>query len=245
MRWSPQALRLLALAALLGITLLLFINGSPWAAFWFSSLAWAIFLLGTMRPSCAWFGPVITHLPSEHIFITIDDGPDPSSTPRLLELLTRHQARATFFLIGQRALKHPDLVQAIRAAGHEIGNHSHTHPSAWFWALGPWRMEREITGCQQALDGTPVHFRSPVGHTNPFVQPILAQYNLHRVAWTTRGYDAIRRDVPAILQQLTKDLRPGHIILIHDATPIATQVLSGLLEHLQQNQFTTANLPRP
>src|SRR3546814_18680167 len=75
--------------------------------------------------------------------LTIDDGPS-ADTAAILDLLDAHAAKATFFLVGERASARPDVVREIVRRGHTLGNHSATHPSAWFWALGPRRMAAEI-----------------------------------------------------------------------------------------------------
>src|SRR3546814_747229 len=98
------------------------------------------FLWGALRPRSAMYGPVLSHLPvtDRRVWLTIDDGPS-DDTPALLDLLEAHGAKATFFLVGERAAARPDLVRGIAARGHGIGKHSHGHPQAWFWALGPAR----------------------------------------------------------------------------------------------------------
>lgn len=215
----------------------------------FSALCWINFLLGTLRPNSNLFGPVITNLETNQLAValTIDDGPDPRTTPVMLDLLRRHEAKATFFLIGERAQAHPDLVKAIADQGHAIGNHSLTHPSGRFWALGPAAMWRQIHGChdvlQHILGKAPILYRSPVGHTNPFIQPILDALGLRRIGWTARGYDAVLKDVDAILDRIRPDLKPGAIILLHEATDIAEFVLERLLEELRQRGLRTTTLP--
>ena len=82
--------------------------------------------------------------PRREVWLTIDDGPDPVHTPKMLALLRDFEAKATFFVIGQRAAQFPDLVKAIRDAGHEVANHTATHPSASFWAFTPRQIAREI-----------------------------------------------------------------------------------------------------
>jgi peptidoglycan/xylan/chitin deacetylase (PgdA/CDA1 family) len=237
-------LRFIILVTVAACTLYCFAIGYWQAAVIGSSIAWLFYLAGTLRPSSRMFGPVITRLASDEVAITIDDGPDPLTTPALLKVLALHQIQATFFLIGKRAEANPDLVRAISAAGHAIGNHTQTHPSGSFWALGPWRMLKEIQQCQQVLKNILGHevslYRSPAGHTNPLVQPILNQLGLKRVAWSARGYDAVRKDVPAILKTIQPDLKPGAIILIHEATSVAEAVLTGLIDELNRRQLTCA-----
>src|SRR3546814_3779319 len=113
-------------------------------------------------------------------------------TPALLDLLEAHGAKATFFLVGERAAARPDLVRGIAARGHGIGNHSHGHPQAWFWALGPARMRREIMQCQEVLRAitgrAPRWFRAVVGHANPFVSAPLRDCGLARVAGDARAF---------------------------------------------------------
>ena len=129
-------------------------------------------------PVAAGFGPVVTKYctKTKTAWLTIDDGPDPNTTPQVIALLKKYGARATFFLIGSKAAKYPALTRMILDAGHTIGNHTQTHPQFSFWRLGPKALAREI----DAFDGTitslgiarPFWFRAPVGMKNPFLHPI-------------------------------------------------------------------------
>ena len=240
---AAQAVRVLILLVILGITIACLIAGRYVASIIISGVAWLTYLWGTLRPNCSWFGEVLSHMPGGEVAITIDDGPDPATTPALLAILRTAKVKATFFLIGERAAAYPRLVEAIRADGHDIGNHTQTHPQFAFWALGPWRMWREIQACQVSLQNAPAYFRSPVGHTNPFVSPVLKQLGLRRVAWSARGYDAVRRDVAGIMADLFTDLKPGSIVLIHDATPVCSEVLERLIAEINRRGLRTALLP--
>ena len=130
--------------------------------------------IGTILPRVPLFGPLIIKLPDsqalrDEIWLTIDDGPDPATTPQMLDLLDQHGAKAAFFVIGAKAAQHPGLVQQMVQRGHTVGNHSQTHPSASFWRLRPGRLWREIAGCQETLrsilGSPPVWFRPPVART--------------------------------------------------------------------------------
>jgi len=208
-------------------------------------LTFTIIAVGTITPRCALFGPFISALPpgSQGVCLSIDDGPDPETTLRLLDLLDQHQAKAIFFLIGDRAARHPDLVRQIAQRGHLIGNHTQTHPAATFWVLPPQRMWAEVAGCQQTLTsilGTaPEWFRPPVGHHNLFLAPPLRALSLTMLMWDCRGFDGVERAVAVVLRSIKKDLRPGAIILLHDVTPICAEVLSGTLDLLQQRGLST------
>ncbi len=182
----------------------------------------------TLRPNNPIFGPVATRFEPDsadpQVWLTVDDGPDPHDTPRLLDLLDAHGgARATFFLRGDRAQVHPELVAEIVRRGHEVGNHTLNHPQAAFWCLGPGRMEREIGGCSDVLRDITGHephlFRAPVGHVNPFVHGAAARRGLQIVGWSARGFDGVDRhaaDPAAVVARILDGLRPGAIILLHE-----------------------------
>jgi peptidoglycan/xylan/chitin deacetylase (PgdA/CDA1 family) len=199
----------------------------------------APFLWGTLRPGSRLFGPVLARLPTREpvVWLTIDDGPS-DETPAILDLLEAHGARATFFLVGERAAARPDLVRGIARRGHGIGNHSARHPQAWFWALPPARMRAEVADAQrtlQALTGRPPRwFRAVVGMANPFVAAPLREHGLARVAWSARGYDAVLRDPVAVVARIERDLAPGAIVLLHEGARHGrnVEVLARLLRRL-------------
>ena len=216
------------------------------AVFW---TTFSIIAIGTVIPRCQLFGRFLTCMPESEsgVCLTIDDGPDPATTPALLDLLDAYQAKALFFLIGDRAAKHPDLTREILRRGHQIGNHSQTHPAGTFWTLRPVRMWQEVAGCQQTLTEilgqSPVWFRPPVGHHNLFIGPPLRALGLKMLIWNCRGFDGVEKRVPRILGTIAKDLRPGAVILLHDVTPIATEVLRGTLELIQQRGLKVVDMP--
>lgn len=184
-------------------------------------LSHAFALWGVLWPYSRLYGPVLNRLPgtAPRVWLTIDDGPS-DDTSALLDLLDAHDAKATFFLVAQRAAQRPELVREIVRRGHDIGNHSDSHPQAWFWALGPHAMRREITEAQQtlaALAGRPPRwFRAVVGMSNPFVHAPLRDLALARVAWSVRGFDGVGRPADAVVARIEKNLRPGAIILLHE-----------------------------
>ncbi len=178
-------------------------------------------LWGTLWPQSRLYGPVLTRLPVDdnRVWLTIDDGPSDDATA-ILDLLDAHHARATFFVVGDRAAQRPDAIREIVRRGHALGNHSASHPSAWFWALGPWRMRNEITRCQDILQritgAAPRWFRAVVGMSNPFVSLSLARHGLARVAWSARGFDAVAADAQTVVSRIERNLRPGAIVLLHE-----------------------------
>ena len=188
-------------------------------------------MIGTLVPRCSLFGRMIKRLPSagNQALLTIDDGPHPQHTPTILDILDRHHIKALFFLVGERAAQHPQLVHEILARGHEIGNHTQTHPVTMFWRLRPVRLWREIADCQETLttlcDGKPPRFfRPPAGHHNIFTAQIAAALGLRMMLWSARGFDGVDQRVPVITQRIARRLKAGAIVLIHEGTPVAIEV---------------------
>jgi peptidoglycan/xylan/chitin deacetylase (PgdA/CDA1 family) len=207
-------------------------RGWPWAVAGGGVIA-ALYCWAVLRPCCQWLGPVRCVTGDRSILITIDDGPDPRDTPRLLDLLDQYQVKAVFFMIGEKVEAHPELAREVLRRGHEIGNHTMTHPQAAFWRAGPWRTRREIAGCQRAIERvtgfTPRWFRAPVGHRNFFTHPVAGALGLEVMAWNRRGFDAVEKDASKVLDRILTKLGPGDIVLVHEGTPIAAEVLAGVL----------------
>jgi peptidoglycan/xylan/chitin deacetylase (PgdA/CDA1 family) len=167
-------------------------------------------------------GPNWTSLPEgvgDCIALTIDDGPDPEVTPRVLDLLDRYDARATFFCIGDAARRYPHYVEAIVAQGHAVENHTQRHRHN-FSLLGPRAMRREIEAAQDTLtqiSGTPpLFFRAPAGLRNPFLEPVLCAQGLRLASWTRRGFDTRTSDPEVVAQRLLRGLQARDILLLHD-----------------------------
>lgn len=179
-------------------------------------------LLAPFLPRLSFFLPVISRGPKRPaVALTFDDGPDPEVTPRLLELLDRHQARATFFVTGSNAERHPQLVRAILARGHTIGNHTYHH-SPFVMLQGSRKLRREITDAQRVLKGfgvTPRAFRPPVGVTNPHLWRILLEEGMYCVNFSCRALDFGNRRIAGLAARLLRRASPGDIVLLHDVTP--------------------------
>lgn len=193
-----------------GWALAVFFSPAPW-------YAWQI-----LRPSARGLGPVITSFetPRREVWLTIDDGPRPDTTPVLLEFLARHNARATFFLIGKNVRRHPELVSEILRQGHTVANHTFSHPHHYFWCATGRQTGSEIDRCNAALREAGAsdcrYFRPPVGLKNHALHPELARRNLELVLWTARGFDTIAQDLDKALSRIEAQLRPGAIILAHE-----------------------------
>jgi len=145
------------------LTVAVLASGSLWGL-WILFTSHLFLLFCTLVPTLRQFGPVITKYstPARTVWLTIDDGPDPLTTPQVLALLEKHGVRATFFLIGAKAAKYPELTHMILEAGHSIGNHTQTHPKYSFWRFGPNELAREIDGFESTLSsmGLPAPIRT-------------------------------------------------------------------------------------
>jgi peptidoglycan/xylan/chitin deacetylase (PgdA/CDA1 family) len=226
------------------------------ALLWFHHYGWALGVLflpapwyayQILKPSACGLGPVVTHFATQNreVWLTIDDGPDPESTPKVLALLKAHDARATFFLIGDKVQRHPELVAEILRHGHTIGNHTQTHPHRSFWLASAKRTAAEIDACTETLRAAGADhaglFRSPVGLKNHALYPLLAQRGLDLVLWSARGYDTICRDPAKVISRITKNLRPGAILLLHENAanpPARTELFNQLFAHLSRDGYT-------
>ncbi len=196
-------------------------------------------------PSLQGFGPVITKFFSNtrKVWLTIDDGPDPETTPEILRLLKEYKARATFFLIGSNAGKYPELTREIVKSGHSIGNHTNNHPKFTFWRLVPSELAEEIDSFEETIRTldlpVPIFFRAPAGLKNPFLHPILAARGLHLVGWSSRAYDTQLDDPDEIVNRLKRSLTPGSIILMHEAhrPDVCLKALERLLRELSEENY--------
>lgn len=152
--------------------------------------------------------------------ITFDDGPDPETTPAVLDLLARHGAKATFFLIGKRVAMHPEIVARIVAEGHAIGNHSWDHPALPTLTMAGVgdQLARTRTALAAAAPGVAVTLMRPPYGDQSFASYLAARrQRLTPVVWSVVGADWADDDGPTIAARLTGGLHPGAILLLHDS----------------------------
>jgi len=173
-------------------------------------------------PTGQWYGPTFTGLPrgSKQLALTYDDGPNEPYTLSLLEVLARHQVRATFFLIGRYALQRPDIVREISRAGHAIGNHTYTHPNLLF--VSPLQTRVQLEECDRTLldilGERPTMFRPPFGARRPESLRIARAMGLEPVMWRVTGWDWKTTSADYVEQEVSKQVRGGDIILLHDGS---------------------------
>jgi peptidoglycan/xylan/chitin deacetylase (PgdA/CDA1 family) len=176
----------------------------PWRRLWRRLAALAV---GTLT-SVTTTAPVAA--------LTFDDGPDPASTPRLLELLARHRARATFFMVGLAAQDHPELVRQVAQAGHAIGNHSWDHPS--FPLIAGRERREQLRAAARALapHGRRL-FRPPYGHQDTASRLDALRLGYEVVTWTVAVVDWEAKSADWMAERMVSQVRPGAILLLHDA----------------------------
>lgn len=176
----------------------------------------------TLAPTCNVFGRVTARGPadSKSVALTFDDGPTPGTTDAVLDALQKHDAKATFFVIGNNVRQAPDLLRRIHADGHAIGNHTLTHSHYGFFR-GPrfWRRELEETDAiiEQTIGQKPTLFRPPMGIRTPLVF-VAVNRNGHRtITWSLRGMDGLETTPERILARF-ENITGGDIIVMHDGT---------------------------
>jgi peptidoglycan-N-acetylglucosamine deacetylase len=222
--------------AAIGLSACLFPFMTAWAA-----LPLVLFLIrcaaASFSPRSSFFLPVICrgHTGQKAVALTFDDGPDPLTTPQLLEMLAQHGMKAAFFVAGQAAQRHPDLIHAILSQGHLIGNHSYSHSP--FLMLHPYRkLFQEVADAQKIIMRygiSPLAFRPPVGLTNPKLGPVLSQLGMVCITFSCRAYDRGNRQIRGLAGKILKKVRPDDIILLHDVRPSTIGDVPDLLKEMQ------------
>jgi peptidoglycan-N-acetylglucosamine deacetylase len=249
-RMSTRATPILWYIVLAPFVTLVLLGFGTWEGLGILFLSHMMLLATTLIPSFQGFGPVMTFFEpgGDEVWLTIDDGPDSETTPVILDLLDRFDAKATFFLVGQKAMDAADLVQLILDRGHSIGNHTQTHPQFQFWRLGSRQLRQEIERFEETLIRLnfpiPCLFRAPTGMKNPYLHPILSVRSLLLVGWSARAYDTQAKDAVIAAERLLRAAEPGAILLLHECSQVSTRTLEILLRGLSSRRIRCV-IPRP
>ncbi len=198
----------------------------PVAGFWgLLLMAWLVALVigGVMNPHWEMFADVLWCAPDgKHgVAFTFDDGPHPKWTPRVLEVLREHSAKATFFVIGHKAEQHPELVRAIAEAGHSLGIHSFRHEYSYALKT-PKAVVQDVQRCQTFLKQTTGQdvrwFRPPVGQISPRTADGAKRAKVTLVGWSLRARDGLKStNSERVVQRIKSKLGDGAIVLLHDS----------------------------
>lgn len=231
-RWQPTLL--IRTSIVLHLLALIVVIAEPGQWRWALGAVLANHTLLTLVglwPRSQWLGPNWSQLPvaataRNEIALTIDDGPDPIVTPQVLDMLDRYAAQATFFCVGEKAARYPDLCREIVRRGHAVENHSQHH-SHYFALMGRSGFMRELQAAQDTLTSItgqrPLFFRAPAGVRNPFLDPVLARLELRLASWSARGFDTRIGVVECVKNRLLSGLRAGAILLLHDGNAARTR----------------------
>ena len=158
---------------------------------------------------------------SKGIALTFDDGPSPSSTPIVLKLLARYGFQATFFVIGEKAAQHPDLIAEILEQGHTIGNHSWQHDNL-LMLRSRKKLQEDIHRTQALLRQygiRPLLFRPPAGITNPRLKQVLIEEELQTLTFSCRPLDRGNKKIHNLAKRILLKIKAGDILLLHDLAP--------------------------
>ena len=186
------------------------------------------------------------------VALTFDDGPDPVTTRHILETLGATRHRATFFVLGAKARRHPDVVREIHAGGHTLGVHGDVHDRLHSFRM-PWTVRDEILRAIRAVEVAtgvrPRLFRPPLGHTSVTTVRGARLAGVTLVSWSARGYDGMRGQTPeAVVERVARTLTDGAIVMLHDAAerddyePAAVRALPRLLAVLDRRGLTSIGL---
>ncbi len=209
---------------------------------------------GVLFSGFGMFADVLTHGGSgaRGVALTFDDGPDPSTTPRVLDALDAANAKATVFLIGRKVDAHPELAASIRARGHLVAVHGYEHERL-FSLRSPGHvrrdLERAILAIERAIGVRPRLFRAPIGHVSPAMARVADALDLTIVGWSVRARDGLAgTTVDAVVRRIAPSLEDGAIVLLHDAaerggfTPAGVLALPELLAAAALKQLPCVRL---
>jgi peptidoglycan/xylan/chitin deacetylase (PgdA/CDA1 family) len=208
----------------------------------------------SMAPRSQLFGRTFTgNGNGRQLALTYDDGPNSTYTPRLLEVLARHNVRATFFMIGHHVVEAPEVAREVAAAGHVIGNHTYTHPNLIFSSRAQvlaqvedcYRVITQVVGEHSRL------FRPPFGGRRPSVLRLARERGFIPVMWSVSAYDWNPLAPDEIVAKVTRHVRGGDVILMHDGGHIqmgadrsaTIEATDRLITHYRQQGFEFVTIP--
>jgi peptidoglycan-N-acetylglucosamine deacetylase len=183
------------------------------------------------------------------VALTFDDGPDPQTTPRILEMLRRHSVPATFFVQGRMVERYPDLARQTAAQGHVIGNHTFSHP--YLTTLSEMDIQREmrdgVRSIEKHLKLSTALFRPPRGDWNPTIFEEVRRTGSHLVLWSVAVERLEVKTPQAMAERALKLVKPGAILLLHDGAngtrETTVQALPLLLNGLKQRGYRCVTIP--
>ncbi|MEO7720159.1 MAG: polysaccharide deacetylase family protein [Capsulimonas sp.] len=226
-------------------------SGAPyhWVGLCVTLLLTTCFLFIFIAP-WRWGLPILTHLPNHdnQVALTFDDGPSPDTTPRILAALAAAGAHSTFFVLGEQARRHPDLIRRISAEGHILALHGDTHRAMVLMSV--YAITREIQATQEAIAAAcpgaapPTLLRPPYGFKSPILLTAARKLGIKLVMWSLDPADYERTDPNKIAAAVLSRIKPGDIILLHDGAgrTATADALPAILSCLQDRGFQFVGL---
>lgn len=226
------------------------------AAFAACGFLFGLLAYGLGHPESTLLGPAVVRGPlgasGREVTLTFDDGPTVPYTAQILDVLREHGVKATFFVCGAAAERHPELVRRIAAEGHEIGNHTYSHPYLHLQSreLIAAEIDRTQAVLERIVGRRPTMFRPPFGVRWFPLWPLLKERGLTMMLWTDRGHDGAL-DAAGVVARSLRRLRPGSIILLHDGYEAAASgdrsatvaALPSIIQGARAKGLTFAPLP--
>jgi len=173
---------------------------------------------------------------SNSVALTFDDGPIAGKTEEILKILESYGVKASFFCIGNRVAGNPELTKQIHNAGHLIGNHSYWHKNTFDFQSAT-SVGKELFDTNRAIEETigvkPAFFRPPYGVTNPMIAQAVKKGGFKAIGWSIRSFDTMIKDGSVLLNRITKSLKAGDVILLHDYCDSTMEILPALLDHIK------------
>lgn len=255
----PIARAVLWLASCAAVALLLrslFIEPVP---LWVAGVAFLVYAListlGVIIPQWEMYADVIAAAApnSQSVALTFDDGPNPQTTPKVLDVLAERGHKATFFVVGRKARLFPELIQRIAAEGHALGLHGYQHDRL-FSLKPPSYVEQDIRRTQDAIEAAcgqrPVLFRPPIGYVMPRTAAGAKRAGVVIVVWSARGVDGLgAADPKRVASRIKRGLKAGAIVLLHDAAerddfvPASIAALPEILDEITRLGLQTRTVP--
>ncbi|UQB67638.1 polysaccharide deacetylase family protein [Epilithonimonas zeae] len=221
-------------------------NGSIWMYVFCFILFSATVVWGSFDIQLKYFINSITQKKTKikEVALTFDDGPT-EFTPKFLDILKENNIKATFFCIGKQIEKFPETFQRIIAEGHIIGNHTYSHSNNTGFLSSP-KMIEEIEKCDEVIfrigNIKTNLYRPPFGVTNPNIAKAISKTQKKSIGWNVRSLDTVIDNEKKIYHRITKNLKPGSIILLHDTSEKTYLVLVELLLFLKRENYSTFRL---
>ncbi|MFS4454848.1 polysaccharide deacetylase family protein [Maribacter sp. 2304DJ31-5] len=244
-----KPINLLFATTLATFTLLYFSNTAPiWSVFSIIFIWFLITLCGSFFIRWNYHLKALhsnKNTENDHIALTFDDGPHPQFTPKVLALLKKHNAKATFFCIGKQIEKHPDIFKSIIDAGHTVGNHTFSHSKS-FGFFNTEHVTAELRATTKLVTkkmGFEMKFYRPAfGVTNPSIAKAVKNLRLNAIGWNVRSLDTTARTDNTVLKRITSKVSKGDIVLLHDTSAKTIRVLERLLLFLEQQKLRSVTV---